>query len=85
VLPPCEFEYCVIIDLCHTLRYLGVPVFEMSQMFGDNKSVVDSATKVHASYTKDTLHFRSIVSAKLWLLGSLVFIISLVLAIQLMC
>jgi hypothetical protein len=41
-----------IIDLCHTLRYLGVPVLEMSQIFGDNKTVVDSATKIHAKLHK---------------------------------
>jgi hypothetical protein len=41
-----------IIDLRHTLWYLGVPVFEMSQMFGDNKTVVDSATKIHAKLHK---------------------------------
>ena len=41
-----------IIDLRHTLRYLGVPVLQMSQMFGDNKTVVDSATKIHAKLHK---------------------------------
>jgi hypothetical protein len=41
-----------IIDLRHTLRYLGVPVIEKSQMFGDNKTVVDSATKIHAKLHK---------------------------------
>ena len=33
-----------IIDLRTTLRYLGVPIRQKSYMFGDNKSVVDSAT-----------------------------------------
>ena len=37
-----------IIDLRQTLRYLGVPVVQKSIMFGDNKTVVDSATKIHA-------------------------------------
>jgi hypothetical protein len=41
-----------IIDLRHTLRYLGVPVIANSQMFGDNKTVVDSATKIHAKLHK---------------------------------
>jgi hypothetical protein len=41
-----------IIDLRHTLRYLGVPVIKMSQMFGDNKTVVDSATTIHAKLHK---------------------------------
>ena len=33
-----------IIDLRYTLMYLGVPVRPKSYMFGDNKSVVDSAS-----------------------------------------
>jgi hypothetical protein len=41
-----------IIDLRQTLRYLGVPVIQKSQMFGDNKTVVDSATKIHAKLHK---------------------------------
>ena len=32
------------IDLRYTLMYLGVPVRSKSYMFGDNKSVVDSAS-----------------------------------------
>ena len=41
-----------VIDLRNTLRYLGVPVREKSYMFGDNKSVVDSSTQVHAKLHK---------------------------------
>jgi hypothetical protein len=41
-----------IIDLCHTLQYLGVPVIRMSQIFKDNKTVVNSATKIHAKLHK---------------------------------
>ena len=41
-----------IIDLRQTLRYLGVPVVQKSIMFGDNKTVVDSATKIHAKLHK---------------------------------
>jgi Reverse transcriptase (RNA-dependent DNA polymerase) len=41
-----------IIDLRHTLRYLGVPIRDKSYMFGDNKSVVDSSTQVHAKLHK---------------------------------
>jgi hypothetical protein len=41
-----------IIDLYQTLWYLGVPVIKMSQMFGDNKTVVDSATRIHAKLHK---------------------------------
>ena len=33
-----------IIDLMYTLMYLGVPIRSKSYMFGDNKSVVDSAS-----------------------------------------
>jgi hypothetical protein len=44
-----------IIDLCTTLRYLGVPVRDKSYMFGDNKSVVDSSMKLHAKLHKDVI------------------------------
>jgi len=30
-----------------TLQYLGVPIWETSYLFGDNKSVVDSSAKPH--------------------------------------
>ena len=33
-----------IIDICITLRYLGVPIRDKSYMFGDNRSVVTSST-----------------------------------------
>ena len=41
-----------IIDLRNTLRYLGVPLVGTSMMFGDNKSVVDSATVPQSKLTK---------------------------------
>ena len=41
-----------IIDLRNTLRYLGVPIQGKSRMFGDNKSVVDSSSTVHAKLHK---------------------------------
>ena len=41
-----------IVDLRTTLYYLGVPVRDMSYMFGDNKSVVDSSTQIHAKLHK---------------------------------
>ena len=41
-----------IIDLHNTLRHLGVPVPKKSRMFGDNKSVVDSSTKIDAKLHK---------------------------------
>jgi hypothetical protein len=33
-----------IVDLCLTLRYLGIPIRDVSYMFGDNKTVIDSLT-----------------------------------------
>jgi len=41
-----------IIDLRNTLRYLGVPVWNHSIMFGDNKSVVESSTVPHSKLNK---------------------------------
>jgi len=41
-----------VIELRTTLRYLGVPLHERSYMFGDNKSVVDSSTIIHAKLHK---------------------------------
>jgi hypothetical protein len=41
-----------VIELRLTLRYLGVPIRERSYMFGDNKSVVDSATQIYAKLHK---------------------------------
>jgi hypothetical protein len=49
-----------IINLCSTLRYLGVLVREKNFMFGDNKSVVDSSmelhTKLHKHHTMLSFH-----------------------------
>jgi hypothetical protein len=41
-----------IIDLCSTLRYLGVPVREKNYMVSDNKLVVDSSMGLHAKLHK---------------------------------
>ena len=41
-----------IIDLRNTLRYLGAPIHECSYMFGDNESVVNSASIPHAKLHK---------------------------------
>jgi hypothetical protein len=41
-----------IIDLRNTLRYLVVPICSKSYMFDDDKSVVNSSTKVHAKLHK---------------------------------
>jgi hypothetical protein len=50
----CAARTCVeqIIELRTTMYYLGVPVRDMSYMFGDNKSVVDSSTQIHAKLHK---------------------------------
>jgi hypothetical protein len=37
-----------VMDLRITLRYLGIPIRDTSYMFGDNKAVVESATRPHA-------------------------------------
>ena len=39
-------------DLRYTLRYLGVPIKSKSYMFGDNRSVVTSATLPHSTLSK---------------------------------
>jgi len=39
-------------DLCNTLRYLGVPIRERSYMFGDNQAVVNNSTIPHSCLSK---------------------------------
>ena len=41
-----------IMDMRYTLRYLGVPITSKSYMFGDNRSVVTSATLPHSTLSK---------------------------------
>ena len=41
-----------LIEIRQTLRYLGVPIKSKSYMFGDNKSVVTSATIPHSLLSK---------------------------------
>ena len=41
-----------IIDIRTTLRYLGVPIRDKSFVFGDNETVVNAATQVHAKLHK---------------------------------
>ena len=41
-----------IIDLQQVLRYLGVPVVQRSMMFGDNESVVNTASVPHSRLLK---------------------------------
>ena len=47
-------QSCVeqIINIRSTLRYLGVPILEHSEMFGDNKSVVNSSIEFYAKLHK---------------------------------
>ena len=41
-----------IMDMRYTLRYLGVPIKSKSYTFGDNRSVVTSATLPHSTLSK---------------------------------
>jgi hypothetical protein len=41
-----------LVDLRNTLRCMGVPLHKKSYIFGDNKSVVNSATQPHAKLHK---------------------------------
>jgi hypothetical protein len=41
-----------IVDLRTTLHYLGIPIWDRSYVFGDNKTVVDSSTIPHAKLHK---------------------------------
>jgi hypothetical protein len=41
-----------IVDLQTTLRYLGIPIRDVSYMFGDNKLVVNSSTQPHSRLHK---------------------------------
>jgi hypothetical protein len=41
-----------IVDLWLTLRYLGIPIRDVSYMFGDNKTIIDSLTQPHARLHK---------------------------------
>jgi hypothetical protein len=58
-----------IIDLRISLRYLGVPIRDRSFMFGDNKSMVDSASiphsKLHKRHNALSFHrVREAIAAK---------------------
>ena len=58
-----------IIDLRNTFRYLGVPINEISFMFGDNESVVNSSSiphaKLHKRHTALSFHrVREAVASK---------------------
>ena len=42
----------LIMEIRQTLRYLGAPITTKSSLFGDNRSVVTSATLPHSTLTK---------------------------------
>ena len=42
----------LIMDIRQTLRYIGAPIGSKSFLFGDNRSVVTSATLPHSTLTK---------------------------------
>ena len=59
-----------IMDICQTLRYLGAPIGAKLFLFGDNRSVVTSATLPNSTLTKrhNILAFhrvREAIAAKL--------------------
>ncbi len=59
-----------IIDIRNTLRYLGVPIRQYSYLFGDNQTVVNSATqphgKLHKRHTMLSFHrVREAIASKM--------------------
>jgi hypothetical protein len=54
-----------VINVRLTLRYLGVPIRDQSNMFGDNEAVVNSATKFDAKLHKrhSALSFHRVCEA----------------------
>ena len=54
-----------VIDLRNVLCYLGVPIHDKSYVFGDNKSVVNSASTPHAKLHKchTSLSFHRVCEA----------------------
>ena len=58
-----------IVDLRLTLCYLGIPIWEKSYMFGNNKTIIDSSTTPHAKLHKrhnalSIHHVREAVASK---------------------
>ena len=65
----CTRRTCIeqIVDLRNTLRYLGVPLYETSYVFGDNKSMINSSqyweSKLHKRHNILLYHYvKSMVS-----------------------
>jgi hypothetical protein len=54
-----------IIDLCTTLRYMGVPVEGPTMVFGDNESVINTVSVPHGKLTKrhNALSFHRVCEA----------------------
>jgi hypothetical protein len=53
------------VDLWTTLRYLGIPIRDVSYMFGDNESVINSSTQPHSKLHKrhNALSFHRVCKA----------------------
>ena len=65
----CAGRTCIeqVVDLRNTLRYLGVPLHEISYIFGDNKSMIDSSTnpqsRLHKRHNILSYHYvRSMIA-----------------------
>ena len=56
-----------IIDIRQILRYLGAPMGSKSYLFGDNRSVVTSATLPHSTLTKHHNIFAAKLRAFYWI------------------
>jgi hypothetical protein len=54
-----------IVDLWTTLHYLGIPIWEKSYVFGDNKSVINASLTPHAKLHKrhNALSFHHVQEA----------------------
>jgi hypothetical protein len=70
-----------IVDLRNTMRYLGVPIWEKSYMFGDNMSVTISCTVPASPSRNGTMHYPTIGYKKQSQLVSLPFTTSAVIRI----
>ena len=65
----CAGRTCIeqVVDLRNTFRYLGVPIHNISYVFGDNKSMIDSSTmpysRLHKRHNILSFHYvRSMIA-----------------------
>ena len=65
----CAGRTCIeqVVDLRNTFRYLGVPIHNISYVFGDNKSMIDSSTypdaRIHKRHNILSFHYvRSMIA-----------------------